>query len=33
MRRVLVHLADDPDALVVRMHWVLAGWHPLGDGV
>ncbi len=29
----LLHLADDPDALVVRMHWVLAGWHPPGGGV
>jgi hypothetical protein len=24
----LLHLADDPDALIVRAHWVLAGWHP-----
>lgn len=21
-------LSDDPDALVVRSYWVLAGWHP-----
>ena len=27
----LLHLADDPDALIVRMHWVLAGWHPPSD--
>jgi hypothetical protein len=27
----LLHLADDPDALVVRMHWVSAGWHPPHD--
>jgi hypothetical protein len=27
----LLHLADDPDALVVRMHWVRAGWHPPHD--
>ena len=25
---VALHLSDDPDALVVRSHWVLAGWHP-----
>ena len=24
----LLHLADDPDALIVRAHWVRAGWHP-----
>ncbi len=24
----LLRLADDPDALIVRAHWVLAGWHP-----
>lgn len=23
-----LHLADDPDALVVRSCWVAAGWHP-----
>jgi len=23
-----LHLDDDPDALVVRGYWVLAGWHP-----
>ena len=23
-----LHLADDPDALIVRSYWVLAGWHP-----
>jgi hypothetical protein len=28
----LLHLDDDADALVVRAHWVLAGWHPpIGD--
>lgn len=27
----LLHLADDPDALIVRTHWVLAGWHPPTD--
>ncbi len=27
----LLHLADDPDALVVRMLWVRAGWHPPRD--
>ncbi len=27
----LLRLADDPDALIVRMHWVLAGWHPPSD--
>lgn len=26
-----LHLDDDPDALVVRTYWVLAGWHPPGD--
>jgi hypothetical protein len=26
-----LHLDDDPDALVVRSYWVLAGWHPPGD--
>lgn len=24
----LLHLDDDPDALLVRSYWVLAGWHP-----
>ncbi len=23
-----LHLSDDPDVLVVRQHWVVAGWHP-----
>lgn len=23
-----LHLSDDSDALEVRSHWVLAGWHP-----
>jgi hypothetical protein len=23
-----LHLDDDPDALIVRSYWVLAGWHP-----
>jgi hypothetical protein len=23
-----LHLSDDPDALLVRSYWVLAGWHP-----
>jgi hypothetical protein len=27
----VLHLADDPDALLVRAHWVLAGWHPPTD--
>lgn len=26
-----LHLDDDPDALVVRGYWVLAGWHPPAD--
>jgi 5-methylcytosine-specific restriction endonuclease McrA len=26
-----LHLDDDPDALEVRSHWVLAGWHPPKD--
>ena len=26
-----LHLADDPDALLVRSYWVLAGWHPPTD--
>ena len=24
----VLHLADDPDALLVRSYWVMAGWHP-----
>lgn len=23
-----LHLGDDPDALLVRSYWVMAGWHP-----
>jgi hypothetical protein len=23
-----LHLSNDPDALVVRSYWVVAGWHP-----
>lgn len=23
-----LHLADDPDAIIVRGYWVAAGWHP-----
>lgn len=23
-----LHLDDDPDALLVRSYWVVAGWHP-----
>jgi hypothetical protein len=26
-----LHLADDPDALIVRSYWILAGWHPPKD--
>jgi hypothetical protein len=26
-----LRLADDPDALIVRAYWVLAGWHPPSD--
>ena len=26
-----LHLDDDPDALIVRSYWVLAGWHPPRD--
>ncbi len=26
-----LHLDDDPDALIVRAHWVSAGWHPPRD--
>lgn len=25
---IALHLSDDPDALLVRSYWVLAGWHP-----
>jgi hypothetical protein len=25
---VALQLADDPDAITVRSHWVLGGWHP-----
>ncbi len=28
----LLRLADDPDALIVRANWVLAGWHPPAHG-
>jgi hypothetical protein len=28
---IALHLSDDPDALVVRSYWVLAGWHPPDD--
>jgi hypothetical protein len=28
---VALHLSDDPDALLVRSYWVLAGWHPPRD--
>jgi hypothetical protein len=28
---VALHLSDDPDALLVRSYWVLAGWHPPED--
>ena len=28
---VALHLSDDPDALLVRSYWVLAGWHPPDD--
>jgi 5-methylcytosine-specific restriction endonuclease McrA len=28
---VALHLSDDPDALEVRSHWVIAGWHPPKD--
>jgi hypothetical protein len=28
---VVLHLDDDPDALVVRQYWVMAGWHPPED--
>ena len=23
-----LHLDDDPEALIVRSYWVVAGWHP-----
>lgn len=26
-----LHLSDDPDAIVVRSYWILAGWHPPTD--
>jgi hypothetical protein len=26
-----LHLDDDPDALIVRSYWVMAGWHPPRD--
>jgi hypothetical protein len=26
-----LHLDSDPDALLVRSYWVLAGWHPPND--
>src|SRR5262245_198516 len=25
---VALHLDDDPDAIVVRGYWIMAGWHP-----
>ena len=25
---IALHLSSDPDALIVRSYWVLAGWHP-----
>lgn len=28
---VALHLNDDPDAVLVRSYWVLAGWHPPRD--
>lgn len=27
----LLHLGDDPDAILVRSYWVQAGWHPPRD--
>ena len=27
----LLHLSDDPHAIVVRSYWVAAGWHPPND--
>ena len=26
-----LHLDNDPDAIVVRGYWVMAGWHPPQD--
>jgi hypothetical protein len=26
-----LHLSDDPDALRVRSHWIIVGWHPPED--
>lgn len=26
-----LHLDDDPIALIVRGHWIMAGWHPPQD--
>jgi hypothetical protein len=28
---VVLHLADDPEALRVRANWVSVGWHPPND--
>lgn len=28
---VALHLNNDPDAIIVRSFWVLAGWHPPSD--
>lgn len=28
---IALHLSDDPDVLVVRSYWALAGWHPPTD--
>jgi|SRR5579859_970380 len=28
---IALHLADDPEALRVRVNWVIAGWHPPHD--
>jgi 5-methylcytosine-specific restriction endonuclease McrA len=25
---ITLHLDSDPDAIIVRGYWVLAGWHP-----
>jgi HNH endonuclease len=25
---IALHLSDDPRALMVRRHWLVAGWHP-----
>ena len=27
----VLQLSDDPDALIVRSYWVMAGWHPPED--